>query len=144
MNDTKKSAATGPPAWAVRASEPVARLLAGRRWFPIWAVVHHRGRRSGKEYAVPVAIIPTGSSDTMLIGLPWGTTTNWARNVLAAGGATVTWKGREYAATEPRLVGAEVAAAQAKGPVRRLVGSGRFPAFLQLTYSRGSRPRRTD
>ena len=121
-----------PPSWAIKGTAPVARLLAGRRWFPLWAVMHHRGRKSGTEYAIPIAVIPTRSQSIFLIGLPWGERTNWAQNVLAAGGATVTWKGRDYAATSPRIVGAEVAAAQAKGPVRRVVGSGRFPAFIEL------------
>jgi deazaflavin-dependent oxidoreductase (nitroreductase family) len=110
----------------------VAKLLAGKRWFPLWAVMHHRGRKSGTEYAVPVAIVPTRSQHVFLIGLPWGERTNWAQNVLAAGGATVTWKGRDYAATSPRIVGSDVAAMQAKGPLRRVVGSGRFPCFLEL------------
>lgn len=109
--------------------------MAGRRWFPIWAVLHHRGRTTGKAYAIPVAIIPTRSQEIFLIGLPWGAKTNWAQNVLAAGGATVVWKGQRYAATQPRLVTPELAAAQAKGPVRRVVASGRFPVFLELTRS---------
>lgn len=48
-----------PPRAAQRAFEPVAKALAGRRWFPLWAVMHHRGRRSGTAYATPVAVVPT-------------------------------------------------------------------------------------
>jgi hypothetical protein len=44
----------------------------------------------------------------------------------------VTWKGRDWAATNPRVITAEQAAALAKAPLRRLVGSGRFPAFIGL------------
>jgi deazaflavin-dependent oxidoreductase (nitroreductase family) len=130
VTDTKK--ASPPPSWAIKATAPVARLLAGRRWFPLWAVMHHRGRKSGTEYAVPVAIIPTHRKDVFLIGLPWGERTNWAQNVLAAGGATVTWRGREYAASAPRIVGVDVAVAEAKPPLRRVLASGRFPAFIEL------------
>jgi deazaflavin-dependent oxidoreductase (nitroreductase family) len=116
----------------------VATLLAGRRWFPLWAVLHHRGRKSGTEYAVPVAVIPTRSSEIILIGLPWGVRTNWAQNVLAGGGATLDWRGATYAASAPRIVGPEEAVAQARGPLlRRIVGSGRFPAFIEL--DRGAR-----
>ncbi|KRE30532.1 hypothetical protein ASG80_17490 [Agromyces sp. Soil535] len=95
-------------------SAPSALALSGRRWFPLWAIMHHDGRRSGTHYATPVAVIPTLSTDTLLIGLPWGPKTNWARNVLAADGATVTWKGQVQQATEPRLIGPEDAAALAK------------------------------
>ncbi|MFD4422053.1 nitroreductase family deazaflavin-dependent oxidoreductase [Agromyces sp. NPDC058484] len=122
----------GPPRWAVRATEPLVLAFSGRRWFPLWAVVHHRGRKSGNDYATPIAVIPTAATDVFLIGLPWGPKTNWARNVLAAGGATVTWKGRDHRATEPRLVHADEAAAIAMPRLKRIVGSGRFPAFLVL------------
>ncbi len=120
-----------PPRWALRVTAPVALALSGRRWFPLWAIVHHRGRRSGTPYATPVAVIPTGATDTFLIGLPWGPKTNWARNVLAAGGATVTWKGSDHEATEPRLIETKDAAALSKPLFRRVVG--RFPAAIVLT-----------
>jgi len=126
-----KPTKTAPP-WLVRRTAPVAKALAGRRWFPIWGVMHHVGRRSGRRYAIPVALVPVVREDVFLIGLPWGPETNWAQNVLADGGATVTWKGRDWVATNPRVIGAEEAAALAKAPLRRLVGSGRFPAFIGL------------
>jgi deazaflavin-dependent oxidoreductase (nitroreductase family) len=95
-------------------------------------VLHHRGRKSGTAYAIPVAIVPTHSREVFLIGLPWGERTKWAQNVLAAGGATLTWKGASYAATAPRIVGADVARELARSPFDRIVGSGRFPAFIEL------------
>ncbi len=122
---------TKPPARLVKITSPLARRLAGHSWFPLWAVMHHVGRKSGIEYAVPVAIVPT-SGAVFLVGLPWGATTNWARNVLSAGGATVTWKGRDWSASNPRIVGLDIAANLTKGPLKRVVGSGRFPAFLLL------------
>lgn len=94
--------------------------------------MHHRGRKSGTDYATPVAVIPTVATDVFLIALPWGPKTNWARNVLAAGGATVTWKGHDHRATEPRLVEREEAVALAKPLFKRIVGSRLFPVFLVL------------
>ncbi len=125
---TRRSA---PPRWILRASAPLALAVSGRRWFPLYAIVHHRGRRSGTQYATTVAVVPTLATDIILIGLPWGPKTNWARNVLAAGGATVTWKGQEHHATEPRLVEPGDAAALAKPTFRRVIG--RFPAAIVLT-----------
>jgi deazaflavin-dependent oxidoreductase (nitroreductase family) len=119
----------------IKVLAPLAWALAGRRWFPLWAVVQHRGRKSGKQYATPVAIIPARSHVTILIGLPWGSGTNWAQNVLAAGGATLTWKGRDVTATNPRLIGPQIAAQQVKPIVRRIVRSGTFPALLELDRS---------
>ena len=132
MASTTSRKTSGPPKWAVNAISPVALAISGRRWLPLYAVLHHRGRKSGREYAIPVALVPTRSPDIFLIGLPWGVKTNWALNVLAAGGATVTWKGRDWVATEPRIVGTEIAVAQARGLVRPIVGSGRFPGFMEL------------
>jgi len=120
----------GPPRRVVRATAPFADALAGRRWFPLWAKVHHRGRRSGIDYTTPVAIIPSVSKQVFLIGLPWGPTTNWARNVVAAGGATVTWKGREHQATEPRLVDGREAAALSSPFFRPIVS--RFPLAIVM------------
>jgi deazaflavin-dependent oxidoreductase (nitroreductase family) len=132
MGDSRR--AKGPPRWAVRASEPLARALAGRRWVPLWGIVHHRGRRSGTPYATPIALVPTVSSEVFLIGLPWGAKTNWARNVLAAGGATITWKGRDHEALSPRLIDGQEAATISKPLFRRIIG--RFPAAITLTRSR--------
>jgi deazaflavin-dependent oxidoreductase (nitroreductase family) len=131
VTDTRKTR-SGPPRWLAKAVEPLATLVAGRRWLPLWAIVHHVGRKSGKAYAVPIALIPTRSNDIFMIGLPWGIRTNWAQNVVAAGGATVTWKGGEHAATNPRIISTDEAVTLAKGPARRIVGSGRFPGFLVL------------
>jgi deazaflavin-dependent oxidoreductase (nitroreductase family) len=112
-------------------SAPLALALAGRRWFPVWAIIHHRGRRSGIYYATPIALVPTVTDEVFLIGLPWGADTNWARNVLAEGGALLQWKGTIHRATDPRLVGADEAEALAEPPFRPVVA--RFPAAIVLS-----------
>jgi deazaflavin-dependent oxidoreductase (nitroreductase family) len=91
----------------VRATTPAVRTLAGRRWFPVWAVVHHRGRVTGRALAVPVVVMARG--DTFVINLPWGARTNWVRNVLAAGRATIRWKGADHDVTDPRIIDAAAA-----------------------------------
>ncbi len=121
----------GPPA-AARRFNRLALRVAGRRYFPLWVVLHHRGRRSGKEYAVPLAVMATPT--TFVIALPWGQGTDWVRNVRAAGGCTVRWKGTEYACTEPTFVAKDVALAAATGLTRRMLQRREFPhGFLQLT-----------
>jgi hypothetical protein len=90
-----------------RATAPAVRMLAGRRWFPLWAVVRHRGRVTGRDLAVPIAIVAT--PDSFIINLPWGARTNWVRNVLAAGGCTIRWKGAEHPAGDPRILDAAAA-----------------------------------
>ena len=122
-----------PPRSLVKATEPIANALAGRRGFPLWAVIHHRGRKSGMEYETPVAVVPTSDPNLVLIGLPWGPTTNWARNVVAAGIAELTWKGAVHAVTSPRIVNSTEAAALARPSFRAIVK--RMPAALVLRRS---------
>jgi len=85
-----------------RATDPITRPLAGRRFFKLWAVVHHVGRRSGTHYATPVAIVTT--PDGFVIPLPWGERTQWARNVLEAGGCQLQWGGSQYSLVDPQLI----------------------------------------
>lgn len=90
-----------------RATAPATRVLAGRRWFPGWAVVRHTGRKSGRSLAVPVAVVVT--ADLFVINLPWGAQTNWVRNVLAADGGTIRWRGADHPVDAPRVVDETVA-----------------------------------
>lgn len=126
-----RAAARKQPPRLVTKFGPVAMLLAGRRWFPPWAQLRHRGRRSGKEYAIPVALLVTPT--TFVIGLPWGPRTNWAQNVLAAQGCSIRWKGVEYNVTSPRLVDASVAVKAANGLQRVMIRRTPAPAFLEVT-----------
>src|SRR5919198_236048 len=74
-----------------RAVNPVLVRLAGAGLIPLWGLVRHRGRRSGRVYATPVAVLRT--DDGFLIPLPFGEGTDWARNLLSAGGGVLRWKG---------------------------------------------------
>jgi len=122
----------GPPATAKRFNKIVALPLAGHRYLPVWAVLKHRGRKTGKEYAVPLAVIPTDT--TFIIALPWGRETDWVRNVRAAGRCTVRWKGSDYDCTEPRFVDTDVALAAARGLARLVLQRKKFPhGFIQLS-----------
>jgi deazaflavin-dependent oxidoreductase (nitroreductase family) len=117
-----------PPAAAKSFNKIVIRL-AGRRFFP-WAMLRHRGRKSGKTYAVPVAVIPTQA--TFIIAMPWGEGSDWVRNVRAAGRCTIRWKGAEYDCTEPTFVDKDTALAAARGVTRFALRRIGFPGFLQL------------
>jgi deazaflavin-dependent oxidoreductase (nitroreductase family) len=94
--------------------EPIARPLAGTRIFPLWAILHHAGRRSGTPYATPVVALRTNGG--FVIPLPFGDATQWAKNLFAAGGATLRWSGRDWSIRDPELIDLE-AARPALGPV---------------------------
>jgi deazaflavin-dependent oxidoreductase (nitroreductase family) len=130
------SAMAGPPA-AAKQLNKVAVRFAGHRFLPLWAVLRHRGRKSGKEYAVPIAVMPT--DETFVIALPWGRGTDWVRNVRAAGRCTIRWKGADYECTEPTFVDKDVALAAARGTTRRVLQRRDFPhGFLQLNRRRAA------
>ena len=101
----------------VRITGVVSRPLSGRRLFPLWAIVYHRGRRSGRLLAAPVAVRAT--RDGFVIALPFEGA-QWFRNVLAAGDCVVRWKGVDHPAAEPRIID-WVAARSAFNPFQRLV-----------------------
>ena len=109
---------------------PLNRPIAGRRLFPLWAVLHHRGRRSGREYAIPVAVRVT--TDGFFIALPFGERTQWARNVIASDGCTLRWRARDYAVSDPRIIGAEEAAAAFHPLQRWILRTAGVRRFMRL------------
>ena len=85
-----------------RLLNPAIRRMAGRRGVPLMGLVYHRGRRSGRTYMVPVLIASTGP--LLWITLTFGSTSDWCRNVLEAGGCRVKLRGVEYYAHKPQVV----------------------------------------
>lgn len=108
---------------ATRLFNPLVLLLAGTRFLPLYGVITHRGRRSGRTCRTPVVVRPAG--DGFLIPMPWGEHTDWYRNVRAAGGCVIRWKSRAYSVEHPEVVDAAAAAAAGLGAVERAV-MGRF------------------
>ena len=84
------------------ASGPIALRVAETGVIPIWTVVRHRGRKSGKLYSTPLAIRPT--ADGFVLPLPWGEGTDWCRNVRAAGGGIVHWGGADIEVDSPEII----------------------------------------
>lgn len=76
--------------------------LAGTRFLPLYGVLVHRGRRSGKTFRTPVVVRPT--SDGFIVPMPWGEGTDWCRNVRAAGECVVRWKDRDYPLWQPEVI----------------------------------------
>ena len=86
----------------VRHLNPFMLSIAGSRRLPMLAIVHHQGRRSGRVYTTPLAARPT--ADGFVIPLTFGPQADWIRNVQAAGGCTIRWKGADYVVVEPVIV----------------------------------------
>lgn len=83
-----------------RATNPLFRRFAG--WLPPFAIVEHRGRRSGRPYETPICAFkrPEG----WIIALTYGAEVDWVENVMAAGGCRLKARGKRYALARPRVV----------------------------------------
>jgi deazaflavin-dependent oxidoreductase (nitroreductase family) len=66
------------------------------------SIIRHRGRVSGAAYETPVGVVADG--DAFLVALPYGPRTQWLRNVLAAGSATLVHEGTTYQVDRPELI----------------------------------------
>lgn len=100
------------------------------------SVIHHTGRTSGREYRTPVVAAPT--EDGFVIALPYGTTSNWVRNVLASGSATIDHEGAEYRVEHPELV--PLALVNRYFPVKEQRGHVRFAVDRCLRLRRVGLP----
>ena len=84
-----------------RAMKPLVLRSAGTAGSPT-AVVEHVGRTSGRRYDTPVVAAP--SDDGFVIALPYGPNTDWLKNVLTAGRATIRFEGASHDVDHPELV----------------------------------------
>jgi deazaflavin-dependent oxidoreductase (nitroreductase family) len=92
-----------------------------------FALVCHVGWRSGTPYETPIIVIPVEGG--FMIALTYGPEVDWYRNVLAAGGCRIRWRGSEYIIDDVRPVDAEAARRMFPQPERavlRLLGTDHF------------------
>lgn len=117
---------------AVRFVNPILRHVAG--WLPSFALVRYRGRKSGRQYEIPLNVF-RDSGDWVII-LTYGSDAEWVKNILVAGEAEMTTRGRIVHLIEPRLA-AEDALGFLPRPVRRF---GRWMGVSEVLRLR-ERPR---
>jgi deazaflavin-dependent oxidoreductase (nitroreductase family) len=90
---------------AGRATRPLILRRAGAAHSPT-AVVEHVGRTSGRRYETPV--VATEIEGGWAIALPYGPSTDWLKNVLAAGRATLRHRGTVHELAGPQVVGLDL------------------------------------
>lgn len=100
-----------------RAVRPLALRTAGKESSGT-AVIKHVGRKSGKAYDTPVT--PVRHGDVFFIALPYGPRTDWLRNVLAAGAATLVVRGQVYRVGQPEVMPVADAAQYFPAGARRM------------------------
>ena len=72
------------------------------------SVIRHVGRTTGRSYETPV--VPFLTDDGFVIALPYGSGTDWLKNVVASGSATIVHEGNTYLVDRPELVPVALAA----------------------------------
>jgi len=65
-------------------------------------VVRHVGRTSGTAYETPIGPYPTDYGFD--IALPYGSSPDWLKNVVAAGSAVIVHEGVAYSVDQPEVV----------------------------------------
>lgn len=108
---------------------PAILRLAGRRHFYA-SVVHHTGRRTGKEYRTP--IVAERVADGFVVPLPYGARVDWVKNLLASGHGTLTQGGTTHSVISPAIVSAKTAEAEMPPKRRRFFERINVKSYLHL------------
>src|SRR5947207_2142948 len=69
---------------AARVVNPLVLRIAGRRHMPVVGIVHHRGRKTGREYATPLGVRPAPGGG-FVMPLTFSEAAHWYQNIRAAG-----------------------------------------------------------
>jgi deazaflavin-dependent oxidoreductase (nitroreductase family) len=108
----------------------MTRPLSRRRFFALWGIVYHHGRRSGRPLATPVAVRRT--PDGFVIALPFEGA-QWYRNVLASGGCVLRWKGADHQTERPQIVDWSTARRWFNPVQRAILDLTGVDSYLRLT-----------
>ncbi|HSB86778.1 MAG TPA: hypothetical protein VLD86_10730 [Ilumatobacteraceae bacterium] len=91
----------------LRATKPFALKSSGTPG-AYASIVRHTGRATGRSYETPVQAVET--NDGFVIALPYGPNTDWLKNVVAAGSATIVHDGNTYQLDRPEILPMSAAA----------------------------------
>ena len=130
------------PRWVARTNKiglnRVTKYIAP--WAPGWAVIIHRGRKSGRTFRTPLWVFRRHNG--FVIALTYGSSADWVHNVLAAGGCEMLTRRRHYQLGAPTLFRDENATdtpAFIRFMLRRVI---KAPEFLRLDVVRELAPAR--
>ena len=114
-----------------RLSRPLA------SWAPGFALIVHRGRRSGLEYRTPVNAW-VGDED-VIVALTYGRDTDWLKNLAAADGGLVIAGRETHQVGRPELIGPE-GMSRMPAPARPILRLIEVNEFALLPLIRLDRP----
>jgi deazaflavin-dependent oxidoreductase (nitroreductase family) len=110
---------------------PLTRRIARSAHGP-FTLVRHVGRRSGKQYETPIIVSPV--EDGFVIELTYGPDVDWHKNVLAAGGCTLIWHGKEYVIDKIEPLDTEIGRAAFPLPQRFILRLLRRTHFEKMKF----------
>ncbi|SIR64273.1 nitroreductase family deazaflavin-dependent oxidoreductase [Williamsia sterculiae] len=99
-----------------RVTNPI--LLKGAGRLPLFGILYHQGRRSGRPYRTPVNVFAT--DDGVALALTYGPDRDWLKNIVAAGEVRIRTRGRMMTLVRPRVVPKADADEKVIGPGRAL------------------------
>jgi len=112
-------------------TNPLARLVAG--WAPGFAIVRHRGRKSGREYSTPINIFKVEGG--FVIALTYGKDVDWLKNVMAVGRCVIRYRKREIELVDPVFVHTSEGMALMPRPVRAILRFSNVTEFVRLSQA---------
>jgi deazaflavin-dependent oxidoreductase (nitroreductase family) len=115
---------------AGRATTRLSLPFAGKRWNPIFSVVRHTGRRSGRAFETPVAARRT--ADGFVLALAFGPSAHWYRNLVAAGGGIIRWRGVDHPVGAPEPIGIDEALATFNAIQRAGLRAAGIDGYIRL------------
>jgi deazaflavin-dependent oxidoreductase (nitroreductase family) len=126
------------PRWLARSNRwlanPVLSPAAAR--LPYFGVLVHRGRRSGRRRRTPLNVFPDDGG--FVVALTYGRGTEWAGNIMAAGGCELIHRGRRIRLTSPHLLEGSPPPS-IPGPARAVLRAIGVRTFLRLDRARPDR-----
>ena len=94
------------------------------------SVIQHRGRTSGTPYETPIG--PYATDDGFVVALPYGTTPDWLKNVMAAGSAVLIHEGDTIPVGNLEVVSSDIAFAYIPQSEQRSLRAFDVDQFLRV------------
>ncbi|MBN2085224.1 MAG: aminoglycoside 6-adenylyltransferase [Anaerolineales bacterium] len=104
--------------------------IAGKS-FGHFAVLTHTGRKSGKQYRIPIIAEPVENG--FIFALTYGKKVDWAANVFAAGGCSLLWKNTDFPLRNPEFIDREIGLLAFPSFLRAALRAARIQYFLRLS-----------
>ena len=116
--------------WVARLNRRVTNPVLGTiaPWAPLFGVVKHTGRASGRAYSTPVVLFD--APEGFLVILTYGPDRDWLKNLAAAGGGEVVHRRSAFRIGPPRVLPS--AAAGLSGLPKAIAGFANFESVAVL------------